>query len=186
MPWRISWRLNFRKGACLMHISCLLCPPETRPRDADSYDRYVWAEIPDPAIHPKLHSIITTCNMHGPCGPSFPNQPCMREGVCRWEFPQTFCDRTTEDNGGFVQYRRRNTGRQCEGRGCMFGNRWVVPYNPVLSLRLGRHVNVLICSSTAAVKYLSNYLFKGADHATIRQEVAIDGQEPARACRRAL
>ena len=93
--------------------------------------------------------------------------------------PQKFRGRTVEDNGDFVQYRRRNTGRQREGRGRMCDNRWVVPYNPVLSLRLGYHVNVLICSCPAAAKNLFIYVFKGADHATIRQEVAIDGEEPA-------
>ena len=111
-----------KRGLPHAHI-VLVTTPKTRPRDPDAYDRYVWAEIPDPVTHPTLYSIITTCNMHGPCGTSFPNQACTQEGTCRWNFPQPFCNHTTEDAYGFVQYRRRDSGLQCERRGCIFDNR---------------------------------------------------------------
>ena len=168
--------IEFQKRGLPHAHTVLVATPDTRLRDPDAYDRYVWAEIPDPVTHPTLHSIITTCNMHGPCGPSFPNQACMQEGTCRWKFPQPFCNHTTEDSYGFVQYRRRDTGLQRERRGCIFDNRWVVPCNPALSLRASCHVNVLVRSSINAAKYPFNYLYKGADHATIRQEITMDGR----------
>ena len=164
-----------KRGLPHAHI-VLVATPETRPRAPEAYYRCVWPEIPDPVTRPALHSIITTRNMHGPCGPSFPNQACMQEGTCRWKFPQPFCNHATEDSYGFVQYRRRDTGLQCERRGCIFDNRWVVPCNPALSLRASCHVNVLVRSSINAAKYPFNYLYKGADHATIRQEITMDGR----------
>ena len=142
----------------------LITSPGTRPRDANSDDYFARAEIPDSTVYPKLHSIITTRNLHGPCGPSFPNQPCMQEGVCRWKFPQAFCDHTTKDDGGCAQYRRGKTVPQCERRGFILDNRWAVPFKPVPFLGFARHVNVLICSSVAAVRYLVN-------SQTIRQDL---------------
>ena len=44
-------------------------------------------------------------------------------------------------------------------------NRWVVPCCPFLTLRYDAHINVEICSSVRAVKYLYKYVFKGNDRA---------------------
>jgi hypothetical protein len=38
-----------------------------------------------------------------------------------------------------------------------FDNRWVVPFNPYLSLRFSCHINVEICASIKAIKYLHKY-----------------------------
>ncbi len=43
--------------------------------------------------------------------------------------------------------------------GFAFDNRWVVPYNPYLSLFFNCHINVEVCSSVAAVKYLYKYVY---------------------------
>jgi len=40
-------------------------------------------------------------------------------------------------------------------------NRWVVPYNPSLLVALDSHVNVEVCASIRAIKYLYKYVFKG-------------------------
>jgi hypothetical protein len=42
-----------------------------------------------------------------------------------------------------------------------------VPYNPLLSLRYNCHINVEVCSSVAAVKYLYKYVYKGHDRAMV-------------------
>jgi hypothetical protein len=41
----------------------------------------------------------------------------------------------------------------------------VVPYNPYLSLFFNCHINVEVCTSVAAVKYLYKYVYKGHDRA---------------------
>jgi hypothetical protein len=43
----------------------------------------------------------------------------------------------------------------------VFDNRWVVPYNPYLTMWYQCHINVEVCSSITAVKYL----YKGHDRA---------------------
>jgi hypothetical protein len=49
--------------------------------------------------------------------------------------------------------------------GLPFDNRWVVPYNPYLSLLFNCHINVKVCTSIAVVKYLYKYVCKGHDRA---------------------
>lgn len=46
-------------------------------------------------------------------------------------------------------------------------NRWVVPYNPVLSLKYNAHINVEYCATIHAVKYLHKYIYKGSDRAMV-------------------
>jgi hypothetical protein len=49
--------------------------------------------------------------------------------------------------------------------GFVFDNRWVVPFNPYLTMRYQCHINVEVYSSITAVKYLYKYVYKGHDHA---------------------
>jgi hypothetical protein len=69
-------------------------------------------------------------------------------------------------------YRRRDNGNTVTVRGQTLDNRWVVPYNPTLLLEFEAHINVEICSSVRAVKYLYKYVYKGHDRATV--EIAHD------------
>jgi len=49
--------------------------------------------------------------------------------------------------------------------GFVFDNRWVVSYNPYLTMRYQCHINVEVCSSITAVKYLYKYVYKGHNRA---------------------
>ncbi len=51
--------------------------------------------------------------------------------------------------------------------GFVFDNRWVVPYNPYLTMRYQCHINVEVCSSITPVKYLYKYVYKGHDRALV-------------------
>src|SRR6185369_16986527 len=42
-----------------------------------------------------------------------------------------------------------------------------VPYNPYLTTKYDCHINVEICSSITAIKYLFKYVYKGHDRATV-------------------
>ena len=57
-------------------------------------------------------------------------------------------------------------------------NRWVVPYNPYLALKYEAHINVEVCSSTRACKYLFKYIHKGGDRASVRVETGAVGRDP--------
>ena len=121
--------------------------------------------------------------IHGPCGAANPLSPCMENGRCTKGFPKQFQPITTMDtDNSYPVYRRRHpadggrnitnptTGRQID-------NSWVVPYSPFLSLRYNCHINVEVCVSPTAAKYLYKYVTKGPDRAMVSEEV--DGQQVA-------
>ena len=73
-------------------------------------------------------------------------------------------------------------------------NRWVVPYNPYLLKKYKAHINVHVCTSIRAVKYLYKYIHKGHDRAAIEVLVRDEVQDfldaryvgPPEACWRLL
>ncbi|KAG6657396.1 hypothetical protein CIPAW_04G088100 [Carya illinoinensis] len=58
---------------------------------------------------------------------------------------------------------RSKNGVTVKVRGQNLDNRWVVPYNPYLLATFDCHINVEICSTIKAVKYLYKYIYKGHD-----------------------
>jgi len=105
--------------------------------------------------------------IHGPCGIHKSNAPCMKDGKCSKKYPRNFQENTTENEDGYPIYRRRNNNRTVEVNGIQLDNRWVVPYNPYLTTKYNCHINVEICSSITAIKYLFKYVYKGHDRATV-------------------
>src|SRR5436190_1424376 len=95
------------------------------------------------------------------------NAPCMKDGKCSKKYPRNFQENTTENENGYPIYRRRNNGRTVEVNKIQLDNRWVVPYNPYLTTKYDCHINVEICSSITAIKYLFKYVYKGHDRATV-------------------
>jgi hypothetical protein len=64
-------------------------------------------------------------------------------------------------------YRRRDMGCTILVHGVGLDNRWVVPHNVYLLTKYDAHINVEVCNNICAVKYLSKYVYKGHDRATI-------------------
>ncbi|SAL95592.1 hypothetical protein, partial, partial [Absidia glauca] len=80
-------------------------------------------------------------------------------------YPKTFRDETCLNEDGYPHYRRRDNGRTYTYSRSNFtaDNRHVVPYNPYLCQKYNSHINVEICTSSRAVKYLCKYVTKGSD-----------------------
>ena len=161
------YTIEFQKrGLPHAHILIIIAD-EDKPRDPSHYDSIVCAEIPDLLLQPRLHSIVRRCMMHGPCGLAKRGAPCIRDGSCSKKFPKEFISITTTANDGYPLYRRRDNGRSVEVGKNLLDNRWVVPYNPFLLLKYNAHINVEICTTVSAVKYLYKYVYKGHDRAIV-------------------
>jgi len=52
----------------------------------------------------------------------------------------------------------------------MINNSWIVPYNPFLLKKYQMHINVEMCNTAMAAKYLFKYITKGPDRAIARIE----------------
>ena len=178
------WTLEYQKRG-LPHIHLLLfLHPDDRYLEIDRIDQIICAELPDPAIDidNSLKDIVISQMVHGPCGPRFPKAPCMTKSDqstathCCKNFPRAFQKTTVVQEDEYPMYRRCMDGRTWnvtlkEGRVFTFDNRWVVPYNPYLTRRYEAHINVEVCATVKAVKYIHKYIYKGSDRTTIQ----IDG-----------
>src|SRR5439155_627009 len=114
-------------------------------------------EIPDKNRDPNTYKTVVQSMIHGPCDIHKSNAPCMKDGKCFKKYPRNFQENTTD---GYPIYRRRNNGRTVEVNKIQLDNRWVVPYNPYLTTKYDCHINVEICSSITAIKYLFIAVFK--------------------------
>ncbi|XP_052901350.1 uncharacterized protein LOC128307508 [Anopheles moucheti] len=158
----------------LPHAHCLVILSDAdKPRSAADYDRLVSAEIPDSA-NEELYDTVRKCMMHGPCGRSNPQAPCMKDGVCSKKFPKQFTNETRQAEDGYPVYRRRNDGRTVIVKGVPLNNCYVVPYNPWLCHKYDCHINVEVCSSVASVKYLYKYVYKGHDRVAVSAAESLD------------
>lgn len=172
------YTIEFQKrGLPHAHI-LLILQPDCKIRDVEEIDKIISAEIPDPAVDPELHRVVTSFMIHGPCGAQNLRAPCMKDGKCSKKYPKMFSEETIWSDDGYPIYRRSNNGRTfVSPNGVEVDNRWVVPYNPYLSKRYNAHINVEICSSILAFKYLYKYVYKGSDRATVVLENANNNAE---------
>src|SRR5882762_5330383 len=93
----------------------------------------------------------------------------MVNGACSKRYPKEFLENTIFGEDGYPQYARPNNGRvfvNCAGY--TYTNCDVVPYNPYLSAKYDCRINVEVCASIKAVKYIHKYIYKGPDMATVR------------------
>ena len=151
----------------------------------DDVDKFVCAEVP--TDNPKLREVVLKNMIHTPCGRSnrgfSTTEPtCLKDGCCSKGFPKEFAA-TTEwnDDDTHPTYRRRSPAAGgysgVDRMGRTVDNRWVVPYNPYLALKYEAHINVEVCSSTRACKYLFKYIHKGGDRASVRVETGAVGRD---------
>ncbi|KAI7963142.1 hypothetical protein MJO28_001236 [Puccinia striiformis f. sp. tritici] len=159
------YTIEFQKrGLPHAHIMIIL-EPGSVPRTPSAIDCLVSAEIPDLALEPDLHRIVTTSMLHGPCTES---SMCWKDGACSKKFPKPFSPETTMVEDSYPNYRRRDNGRTFTKNGTVYNNGHVVPYNKFLTLKYGCHINVEIPYGIAAMKYLFKYICKGIDRSSLR------------------
>ncbi|WVZ76660.1 hypothetical protein U9M48_024616 [Paspalum notatum var. saurae] len=142
----------------------------------EQYDSIISTEMPNKCKYPELYKMVIKHMMHGPCGMLKTECPFTKAtGKCKNHYPRPFNMATLQGKDSYPVYRRREDGRKEEVRRHELDNRWVVPYNPFLLRYFNCHINVEVCSSIKAVKYLYKYLYKGHDRASVSVNEA-DGE----------
>lgn len=136
------------------------------------YDRVISAELPNQSKYPELYTMVIKHMMHGPCGELNHYCPCMKNrSSCKNSYPKPFNATTIQEKDSYPVYRRRDDGCTVIVQKCPLDNRWVVPYNPYLLQMFNCHINVEVCSSIKAVKYLFKHNYKGHE----RESVPVNG-----------
>ena len=186
--WVIEWQ---KRGLPHCHILTILAQ-EDRQISTHFVDSIIVAELPqshteilDPVAKEQVKALeetVLSSMIHGPCGNENPSSPCMVNGKCSKNFPKDFLKETIVDTEkNYAAPRRRKPedgGRTAEKNGRIVDNRWVVAYNPYLSLRYDCHINVEFCASPKAAKYLYKYVKKGSDRATVATEIQEQQGQP--------
>ena len=156
----VNHRLGFNQlnGKSVVYhtvICCWIIP--------DKIDDVICVEIPDPVVDPDLHQIVISNMVHGPCGSTNPQSPCMQDGHCDKRFPKQYISetqlgsdsyplykRSIPDNGGQVSTITMRIGSSCINQ--EVDNRWIVPYNKLLLHLINCHVNVELCRPIKFIK----------------------------------
>ena len=178
----IEWQ---KRGLPHCHLLVILANQD-RLLNPQMVDGIVSAELPpDPSTMPdedsrdqakRLEEIVIKTMIHGPCGETNRNSPCMLDGKCQKSFPKPFVKETVVDpEACYALYRRRSPadgGRVVRTEdGKTLDNSWVVPYNPFFTLRYAAHINVEVCASVRSAKYLFKYVTKGSDRAMVSPQM---------------
>ncbi|OWZ06009.1 LOW QUALITY PROTEIN: Helitron helicase [Phytophthora megakarya] len=159
-PPRSMWLEYQKRGLTHAHILLIICPEDILVW-AEDVDRLVSAELPDKENHPQLYETVISNMLHAPCGQQNPNWPCMKNGKCSEKFPKVFADETVMAEDKYPMWDNATI------------NKWIVPYNPYISQKYNRHINVEVCATNKAVKYIYKYVYKGSD----MTKIIIEGEE---------
>jgi helitron helicase-like protein len=124
------YTIEFQKYG-LPHIHLLLSLlPHFQPTTAANIDSIIHTTWPDPDCEPVLFNIVKCCMVHGPCGTTKPDAPCMKDSKCTKEYPKKFHMETIMNHDGYLIYARPDNGHAYEVCHFMADNRWIISYNP--------------------------------------------------------
>ncbi|GJY89301.1 hypothetical protein Tco_0503929 [Tanacetum coccineum] len=152
------------RNADLLHCHTLLwVDPNNKIENAQEVDQYISTKLPDPMEDPIGYKVVSDMMIHGPCGATNLNAPCMQNGPCNEKFPKSYNNKTFFDSNGHVHYRRKDTGIHITKRELNVDNHYVVPYNHALYLAFQAHINVEYCGWSMLIKYLIKYISKLPD-----------------------
>ena len=156
--------IEFQKQG-LPHIHLLIfLKQQFKICNAKHVNSIVSAQIPDPVAYPLLYATVTKCMIHGPCGPEFPNAPCMVNRNCSKHYPKDFCAKTHLGEDGYPNM----PDQTMVGPILTLAVRLLTTAMLFhISTKYDCHINVEVCTSLKAIKYIYKYIYKGHDHATV-------------------
>ncbi|KAF0773372.1 hypothetical protein AaE_002169, partial [Aphanomyces astaci] len=142
---------------CVQYM-LLIMEDKDKFRTVEDINSVVSACIPDKIKNPQLHESVKNFMTHmcthvqyDDNGQPIPSaRACTdKTGKCKNGFPHPLQATTTEGVDGYAKYRRDPAGDQ-----------YCVPYTPYLVHKYNCHINVEVCTSTKAVKYLYKCVYK--------------------------
>ena len=101
--------IEFQKRG-LPYAHLLILADESKLQTPEDIDTVIAVEIPDPHLEPKLHEIIKSTMVHGPCSILNPKSIYIIDGKCSKEYPKLFQEQTILATNGYPHYKRRDNG----------------------------------------------------------------------------
>ncbi|XP_022875834.1 uncharacterized protein LOC111394317 [Olea europaea var. sylvestris] len=158
------YAIEFQKRD-LSHVHFLLIfKPKFKIINSMQVDEILSCEIPDEKQNSYLHATVIKQMMHDSCGQLNPTNVCMKNNhTCKNKYPKEYILHTSLSNNSSSLYKCHNDGVIVRVRGYILDNRYVIPYNPYILAKYDCHINIEICYSVKAMKYLYKYVYKGHD-----------------------
>ena len=128
----------------------------------------ISAQLSDPQLQPLLYAKVTKYMLHGSCGADNPQAKYLVNEKYSKHFSKEYKERTDWAEDSYPLYTRPDNGLVFECNGTRFTNQYVVPHCSQLLLLFDYHINVEIFAGLRTVKYLSKYIYKGPDRATMK------------------
>ena len=152
----------------------------------------ILAQLPDPQLQPLLYVKVIKYILHGPCSANNPQAKCIVNSQCSKCFSKNYREITDQTKDSYPLYAGPDNGLVFEYNGARFTNQYMVSYCPQLLLLFDCYINIEISTRLGTVKYLSKYIYKGSDRATMKIsggvqdeiKVYLDSQfiDPTEAC----
>jgi len=92
-----------KRGLPHAHI-LIFFAKDYKPHTVEDVDRMINVEFPNPEISKLVHETVIRCMMHGPCGVTFPNAPCMEDGKCKKQYARKFQSEMVMDVNEYLIY----------------------------------------------------------------------------------
>ena len=92
-----------KRGLPHAHI-LLIMDRDDKIREVEGIDNIICAEIPDRIGDPDLYDVVISNMMHGPCGPTNVDSPCMKNGKCSKRYLRELCNETIANEDGYPIY----------------------------------------------------------------------------------
>jgi len=96
--------IEFQKRGLLHAHILIFFGEDCKPHTVKDVDRMISAELPNLETNRLAHETVARCIMHGPCGATFPNAPCMEEGKCKKKYPRKFQSEMVTDVNKYPIY----------------------------------------------------------------------------------
>ena len=100
-----------KRGLPHLHMLVIL-KRDFKITNADQYDKYVRAKIPNIQINHALHNVVVKHMLHGPCGEDNKKCPCMINRKCKFHYPRQFSLKIMQGKDVYPIYRRRDDETQ--------------------------------------------------------------------------
>jgi hypothetical protein len=71
-----------KRGLSHAHI-LIFFAKNYKPHIVEDVDYMISVEYPHLETNKLAHETVARCRMHGPCGATFPNAPCIEDGKCK-------------------------------------------------------------------------------------------------------
>ena len=171
-----------KQGLPHLHLVVFL-RPDNQFLTGDNIDGLISGELAAAAnvVGQEHGGIIETTMVHTHCLARNGSALCIQEQdpfsvlTCRKGYPRPFQAESIINEDGSPRYRGRDRGqsyilsvKRCgEDIRAIIDNCRVVPYSLYLSLPYKAHINVEVCVSVKAVKYIHKYIYQGGARATV-------------------